>query len=166
MYEVGEQIVYGCQGVYEVNDITHLDIGQEDRLYYVLTPVTSGTDKIYTPVDNKRIATRRILTKESAKAIIDKIPEIAELTVSNERQREQTYKEALKSADLSNWFSVIKTIYIRQKKRLEQGKKITALDERYLRNAENEAYNELSLVFGIPKDEIISTITSRFESTC
>ena len=39
MYEVGEQIVYGCQGVYEVNDITHLDIGQEDRLYYVLTPV-------------------------------------------------------------------------------------------------------------------------------
>ena len=151
MYEVGEQIVYGCQGVYEVNDITHLDIGQDDRLYYVLTPVMSGTDKIYTPVDNQRIATRRVLTKEGAKAIIDKIPELDELEVTNERQREQTYKDALKSADLSNWFSVIKTIYIRQKKRLEQGKKITALDERYLRNAENEAYNELSLVFGIQK---------------
>ncbi len=41
------------------------------------------------------------------------------------------------------------------------GKKITALDERYMRTAENELYSELSLTLGIPKDEMEQYIRER-----
>jgi CarD family transcriptional regulator len=37
---------------------------------------------------------------------------------------------------------------------LAQGKKITSLDERYMKAAENELYNELSLSLGVPKAEM------------
>ncbi len=165
MYEIGERIVYGCQGVYQVQDITHLDLGQSDskRLYYVLIPVSAGTDKIYTPVDNQRVVMRRVISKEDAEALIRELPEIAQLSVTNERNREQQYKDALRSCDFRNWFSVIKTVYFRRKERLRQGKKITALDERYLRTAENEAYAELSLALGIPKEDMVSYIKEKIE---
>jgi CarD family transcriptional regulator len=165
MYEIGEQIVYGCQGVYRVEEITHLDMGQSDkeRLYYVLVPVCAGTDKIYTPVDNQRINMRPVISREEAEAIIDEIPHIDVLTVTSERNREQQYKEALRSCDFHNWIRIIKTVYSRQEKRLAQGKKITALDERYLRTTENEAYGELSLALGIPKEQMVSYIRERIE---
>lgn len=165
MYEIGEQIVYGCQGVYQVQDITRLDLGQsnKERLYYVLTPVCSGTDKIYTPVDNERVVMRRVISREDAEALIRDLPKIARLSVTNERNREQKYKDALRSCDFRNWFSVIKTVYFRQEERMAQGKKITALDERYLRTAENEAYSELSLALGIPKEEMVTYIKEQIE---
>jgi CarD family transcriptional regulator len=165
MYEIGEQIVYGCQGVYRVEEITHLDLDQSDkeRLYYVLVPVTAGTDKIYTPVDNRRINMRPVISKEEAEALIQEIPAIESLTVTSERNREQQYKEALRSCDFHSWISIIKTVYSRQEQRLAQGKKITALDERYLRTTENEAYSELSLALGVPKDQMVPFIRKQIE---
>ena len=56
---------------------------------------------------------------------------------------------------------IVKTLYIRKQERTAQGKKITALDERYMRTAENELYSELSLTLGIPKDEMEQYIRER-----
>lgn len=41
MFEVGEYIVYGCKGVCQVEEITHIDIpgSNKDRLYYVFGTV-------------------------------------------------------------------------------------------------------------------------------
>ena len=57
--------------------------------------------------------------------------------------------------------TLIQTLYIRKQERTAQGKKITALDERYMRTAENELYSELSLTLGIPKDEMEQYIRER-----
>lgn len=156
MYEIGEMVVYGCQGVYRIEAITHLDMehSNQDRLYYVLVPTGSGTDKIYTPVDNRRITMRRVVTSEEAKALLEEFPSIETLTITNEKEREQQYKTALRSCDFRSWFGIIKTLRLRQETRLSQGKRITALDERYLRAAENEAYSELSLALGVPREQI------------
>ena len=49
MFEVGEYIVYGCKGVCQVEEITHIDIpgSNKDRLYYVLAPLEDRNGKIY-----------------------------------------------------------------------------------------------------------------------
>ena len=54
MFEVGEYIVYGCKGVCQVEEITHIDIpgSNKDRLYYVLAPLEDRNGKIYAPTDN------------------------------------------------------------------------------------------------------------------
>lgn len=165
MFEVGEYIVYGVKGVCRVEDITHIDISGADknRLYYVLTPIGESSGKIYAPTDNQKVMMRRIISKEEADRLIDELPQIELLWVPDDRQREAKYKEALSTCDYRAWVSIVKTLYVRKQERVSQGKKITALDERYMRTAENELYSELSLTLGVPKAEMENYIRERLE---
>ena len=65
MFEVGEYIVYGCKGVCQVEEITHIDIpgSNKDRLYYVLAPLEDRNGKIYAPTDNAKVAMRKVITR-------------------------------------------------------------------------------------------------------
>ena len=76
------------------------------------------------------------------------------LWIPNDKQREATYKEAMRTCDYRAWVSIVKTLYVRREERISQGKKITALDERYMKVAENELYSELSLSLGVPKEDM------------
>lgn len=163
MFEIGEYIVYGVKGVCQVEDITHIDIAGADknRLYYVLTPIGESSGKIYAPTDNQKVMMRRIISKEEADRLIEELPQIEMLWVPNDKQREAKYKEALSTCDYRAWVSIVKTLYVRKQERVAQGKKVTALDERYMRTAENELYSELSLTLGIPKTEMENYIKER-----
>lgn len=166
MFEVGEYIVYGCKGVCQVEEITHIDIpgSNKDRLYYVLAPLEDRNGKIYAPTDNAKVAMRKVITRQEAEQLIEEMPQIEELWVANEKQRELQYKEALKTCDFRAWISIIKTLYFRKKERIAQGKKITSLDERYLKAAENELYGELSLILGLPKSQMEDFICRKLEA--
>lgn len=160
MFEIGEYVVYGVKGVCRVEDITHIDIpgADKERLYYVLSPMGGGSGKIYAPTDNQKIIMRRVISKEEAKELIRDLPNIELLWIPDDKQREAKYKEALKSGDYRAWASIVKTLHERGRERIRQGKKITALDERYMRSAENELYSELSLTLGIPRESMESYI--------
>ena len=99
--------------------------------------------------------------EETALELIDKISDVKEMEVTNDKQREERYKEALKTCDCRVWISMIKALYLRRKDRLEQGKKMTDLDERYFKTAEDNLYSELALSLGMKKDEMVSYITER-----
>ena len=165
MFEIGEYIVYGTKGVCKVEDIAHVDIpgASKDRLYYVLQQIEGGTGKIYVPTDNDKVVMRKVITKEAAEDLIRRMPEIEQMWVDNDKQREAMYKEAMRTCDYNEWVSMIKTLYFRKKERTAQGKKVTALDERYLKAAENELYSELSLILGIPKSEVLSYIREQIQ---
>ena len=102
MYEKGQYIVYGIRGVCQVADIITIDhpIGPKGRLYYELHPYNQKDGKIVTPVDSEKTITRLLLTRPEAEALIQEIPQIKEMTVANDKQREERYKEALKTCDL------------------------------------------------------------------
>ena len=84
-----------------MEDVTTMDMKgvPRDRLYYVLTPASQKGGRIFTPVDSEKTPMRRILTKEEATHLIDKIPEIEELWITNEKLREDKYKECMRSGD-------------------------------------------------------------------
>ena len=44
---------------------------------------------------------------------------------------------------------------------IAQGKKVTAVDERYMKVAENELYGELSLTLGVPREKMEDYIKER-----
>ena len=159
----GEYIVYGIKGVFRIEDITHIDLSgvDKERLYYVLAPIGEGSGRIYAPTDNRKVTMRRVISKEEANQLIEELPQIELLWVPDDRQREAKYKEALGTCDYRAWVSIVKTLYLRKQERVAQGKKITALDERYMRTAENELYSELSLTLGIPKSEMEAYIKER-----
>ncbi len=163
MFEIGDLIVYGSSGVCEVKDITTLRMKgvSEDRLYYLLSPCHRKESKIFTPVDNDKTVMRAVLTREEADTLIESIPDIDELWVSNDKLREEKYKETVRSCDCRDWIKIIKTLYQRKRERLARGKKTTAMDERYLRMAEENLYSELSLVLGVPREDMEDYITQR-----
>lgn len=170
MFEKGEYIIYGRSGICRIEDITHLSISGADqkRLYYVLAPLNIKGNRVYFPVDKKDANARKVITKQEALALLDEIPEIEEIGVSNEKLREESYKQALNSGDYRQWVAVIKTLYQRRRVRVAQGKKIGATDERYLKMTEDALYGELAFVMGKNKAEmepfIISYISGKSET--
>lgn len=165
MFEKGEYIVYGRNGVCRIEDITHLNISGVDRkkLYYVLVPVNSRGSRIYFPVDKKDANARKLMTEQEAWALLEEIQNIPETWVSNEKMREEIYKRALNSCDYRQWVAVIKTLYLRKQERIAQGKKVAAMDERYLKLAEEALYSELAFALGKEKTEMEPFITAYIE---
>lgn len=164
-FEKGEYVVYGNKGVCLIEDITHVDIPgvDKDRLYYIMRPRQSKSGTVYLPVDSTKAVIRRVMSEQEARQLLDEIPDIEQLLVTNEKKREDNYKEALKTCSCRAWISVIKTLRRRRKERLDAGKKFTALDERYLRCAEQELYGELSVALGVPEAEMDSYIKNHIE---
>lgn len=165
MFEKGEYIVYGRSGVCKIEDITHLNISWADKkkLYYVLVPLNSKGSRIYFPVDKKDANARKLITEQEAWALLEEIQEIPQVWVSNEKLREEIYKQALNSCDYRQWVAIIKTLYLRKQERLSQGKKVAAMDERYLKLTEEALYSELAFVMGREKTEMEPFIVEYIE---
>jgi CarD family transcriptional regulator len=104
---------------------------------------------------------RKILTKQEATTLINRMPEIETIWVANEKFREENYKKAMRAYDCEEWIKIIKTLYLRKEERKAEGKSVTATDERYLKTAESHLYGELSLALGIPSDQVEGFIARR-----
>lgn len=163
MFEIGDLIIYGSNGVCKILDCGKLDssCAAKDKVYYTIEPYyTSGT-KIYTPVDNDKVIMRPVMTKDEAMELIDEIEKIECLWITDEKRRENEYKDTVKKCDCKELVKIIKTIYLRKQSRLAEGKKITASDEKYFRIAEESLYGELAVSLDMTKDETKEFIINR-----
>ncbi|MCM1189881.1 MAG: CarD family transcriptional regulator [bacterium] len=155
----------GNKGVCAVEDITTLNISgvDKERVYYILKPKYQAGSTVYVPVDTSRESMRRVMKKEEAEQLIAAIPGIPLLTITNEKLSEQTYRECLKTGSCEEWVRIIKTIYLRKKKRLQAGRKVTAVDAKYFRMAEDSLYGELAVALGRNRGEMEEYITGELE---
>lgn len=163
LFSKGEYIVYGTTGVCMVKDITTMDREDvpKEKLYYVLEPARTAGGMIVTPVEGNKNIMRKVLTKEEAYELLDGIKAIDLLKVSDEKQRETRYKEALKTCDCKAWIGIIKTLYLRKQDRMVRGKRLTEVDERYMKKAKENLQGELSITLGIPEGEVERFIIDR-----
>lgn len=164
MFQIGEKIVYGNNGVCQVEDVTRLQMDGVDnqRLYYILVPLDKKRGRIYTPTDNEKIKMRRVLTKKEAEHLVDEIECISQLDIAaNDKMREEKYKEILRTCDCHECIRLIKTIYIRKQNLISMGKKLPNTDEKYLRQAVDSLYSELSVALDIDKNGMVKYIEER-----
>ena len=156
MFEVGDYVVYGSSGVCKVENIGQLEMSgvAKDRLYYTLSQLYVTGGKVFTPVDSDKVVMRALLSKDEAKALISSVDEMDSTWVTVDKQREEIYKKAIRTCDCKELLRIIKMAYINKRKRMEQGKKMIALDERYLRMAEDKLYGELAICLGEERDQI------------
>lgn len=165
MFGKGEIVFYENKGVCEVMDVTTMNLQgiPKDKLFYVLHPYFTKDDKIFTPIDNDKIIMRKLITKEEVDQLVGEISEIKELEIDNEKMREETYKECIRSCECKQWVRIIKTLKKRKNRRIQDGKKTTASDDRYLKLAENNLYSEISVRLGVTKLDVASYLEERFE---
>lgn len=164
MFKKGEYVVVGNKGVCVVDNVTTLDISGVDREreYYILKPVYVSGSTVYVPTDSAD-SMRRVLTRDEVTHLIQEIPQIPLINTVNDKLLEQEYKGCMKSNSCEEWVRIIKTIYLRKQKRQELGRRVTAVDAKYSRIAEDNLYGELAVVLNIPRAEVESYITSEIE---
>lgn len=164
MFQAGDYIIYGNNGVCRVESVGTIEIIPgipKDKMYYTLKPLYIKGSTIYTPVDNQKVLIRPLISKEKAMELIDGAEEIETLWITNEKQREEIYKEELATCDCKEMIKIIKTVYQRMQLRLAEGKKITNNDRKYFKMAQDSLYGELAIVLDMKKEEVEDFITER-----
>ena len=163
MFEIGDCIVCGSNGICTVMDIRTVEIPDinPDRVYYILQPVGTTSSVVYIPIDNEKVVLRKVLTKKQVNRLIDHIPEIETIGETNDKLREEKFKECMKRYTCEDWLKVIKTLYLRRQERVERGQKVTTTDARYMKMAEDNLYGEFALALGIDKSEVVPFIERR-----
>ena len=164
MYQPGDMIIYGSTGVCQVRKITKPDFRSGDQLYYALDPLYQD-GMIYTPVDSK-VFMRPVITKEEAEALIDKIPtmQAAAYHSSVLRELEEHYSGYLKSHDCGDLIELAMSIYAKKQLLAAQHRKFGAVDERFLKRAEDLLEGELAVALGVPKDRVGAYISARVDA--
>ena len=104
------------------------------------------------------------ITKEEAENLIKEMSEIDTIGVTNEKQREAMYKNALLHNQCREWVSLIKTSYGRNKERIQAGKKTINIDERYMSSAEKFLYGELAVVMEMPRDKVSGYVKEHLDT--
>lgn len=163
MFKIGDLIIYGNNGVCKIIDCGTIDsLGAvKDKMYYTIEPYYTNGTRIYTPVDNDKVIMRPIMSNKEAMQLIDEIDKIECLWIKDEKRRENEYKETIKKCDCKELVKIIKTIYLRRKSRLAEGKKITTSDEKYFKIAEDNLYGELAVSLNMTKNETREFIINR-----
>ncbi len=167
MYQKGDFVTYGCKGVCEIKDITTLKMDgiPKDRLYYELQMVRDAGSRIFTPVEHEteKNRMRLLLTEEEACDLLECLGEMDEIWISDDREREAGYRASLSQSDAKAMLAMIRSLYLRRKERMRLGRKLTAMDSKYLRMAEENLYTELSLALHMSAEEVEEQVTSRLD---
>jgi len=156
VFAVGDYVICSNKGVCVVEDITTLNISgvDKEREYYILKPLYMSGSTVYVPVDSSKETMRYVLGCQEAKELIAAIPEVPLLVITNEKFLEQTYRDCIKANDCLELVKMIKTIYQRKQKRIQAGRKVTAVDAKYFHMAEENLYGELAVALGLNRKEV------------
>ncbi len=158
MHKIGEKILYGAAGVMTIVDIREESIGDISRSYYVLNSAVRRSDSLtYVPTDNERLvsAMRPLLTEEEIKSLLHSVKDMEPLEwVPENRARSEYFKRVMESGDREEMVAMIIAIDENAKRREAEGKKNFLSDENAKQKAEKLLHTEISVVLGIPEEDV------------
>jgi CarD family transcriptional regulator len=165
MYNTGELIIYGGEGVCRVESIGAPTVSgaSKERLYYTLAPLYR-TGKVFAPVDTP-VFMRKVMSRTEAIDLIRQIPGINAELYENRNLRFLTehYQETIQSHNCCDLVKLIKDVYLKRKNASEKGKKLGQIDERYMKRAEDMLYGELAVALDISRDDVSGYIANAVE---
>lgn len=166
MFNVGDTIVYGNQGVFRIDGITSQNIGGITADYFMLRSSFDNRTTIYVPCGNEKLLSkmRNVLTADEINELITNLPEQDDIWVENEAHRKEEYKEIIASGDRLMMLKLIRTLHNHRLNCQQNGRKMHQSDERLFKEAERLIYDEFALVLGIDKKDVVSYIVKKLET--
>jgi RNA polymerase-interacting CarD/CdnL/TRCF family regulator len=155
MFKVDDYIIYGRTGVCQVTEIKKGEsMGNAGTDYYVLNQVFENNSVIMTPVDNKKIFMREIISKQEIISMIESVSDEETIWIDDDKIRSEKFKSSIKAGICEEWIRIIKTIHLKIEERKSIGKKISQMDEVILKEAKKLLYEEFALVLEILPEEV------------
>ncbi len=79
------------------------------------------------------------------------------------QELKQHYEAAIEAYNCTDLIELTMSIYAKKKSIEGQNRKLGQIDEKFMKQAEELLFGELSLALGIPKDEVQEYIASRVD---
>lgn len=158
MFKVGDYVVYN-NSVCKIIEIRKKRYNNLD--YYFMHSIDDNSLNIEIPINNKLI--RKVITKEQALELINKIPSINTLEDSG-KMMENSYKLLMKGNQMEDLIKIIKTTYLRNDYRIKNGKRVSEKDSIYFNMAEKRLYNELSISLNLSFNETKEYIINKLNN--
>ncbi len=159
MFEVGQKIIYGENGVCTVEKIAPLAMSgsARDKMYYHLKPLV-GSGIYYTPVDSNAYM-RPVMSREEAEALIDAMPGIEPAICNDNRFNhvDAYYKELFRLHSCEALVAIVKGL----RSRMAARKTRSSRAEATMKRARDMLHGELSVALGLELGEVEGYITSR-----
>ena len=166
MYQVGDWIYYGNIGACQVMEISRKKIPgfEKEHLYYTLRPLNSDCS-ISTPADSGKVFMRPVISKAEAEHLIGMIPTMTPKAYYNGvlRQLSEHYETLLNSHDCGVLIRMTMSIYEKKKEAALQKRKLGAVDEKFMKRAEDLLFGELSIALGIEKNQVQNYIKAKIK---
>lgn len=160
MFTAGDLVVYGGEGVCRVDGVGTIATpgGDKGRAYYTLSPLyRSG--QVMTPVDTG-VLMRPAMTAAEAAAFLEQLPQLPPEEPVGDTQRtvKEHYHTVVTSYDCRRMAAMIKYICRRRLWARQHNRKVSQLDERYLRRAEEQLYGELAAALPLERQTVCQYI--------
>lgn len=158
--KVNDTVMYGAEGVCRFAGVLEKEVRGSCNQYYVLRPVYNEYSTIFVPVNNERLTSkmRRVLSADEIYALIKTMPDENTIWIEDETVRKEQYKKILSGGERTQLVRLIKTLHQRQQAQKEKGRKMHAVDERFMRDAEKMLYDEFAHVLNISHEQVLPLI--------
>ena len=165
MYQENDFVIHRSNGLCRVIGTGYPEFGgtKGSSICYILENQRSK-GKLYTPMEGCDKILRPVMDREQAEELVCHLPGIEIIAEENEKLREAAYRKALHEEGYVGWARIIKTAYAKRTARMKVGKKSTMVDRKYEKQAQDYLYDELALVYQIPRESVEDFLDQRVES--
>lgn len=159
MFDIGEKIIYGENGVCTVEKIAPLEMSgaSREKLYYYLTPLV-GSGMYFAPVDGP-VFMRPVISRTEAEALIDAMPGIPPAICNDSRFNhvDAFYRDLFKQHSNEALVSVIKGLRCR----MAEKKTRSTRAEATMKRAKDILHGELSVALEMEFTQVEDYIEER-----
>lgn len=156
MYQIGDLIVYGGEGVCRVEEIGVPKISgiNKQRQYYTLSPLYRD-GKVFAPVDTT-VFMRPVISRDEALSLINDIPNMETSVYENSNLRflNEYYQQRLQNYTCAGLLQLIRNTHAKREVMISRGKKLGLVDERYMKRAEDMLHGEFAVALGIERGDV------------
>ena len=161
-FSIGDLIIYGETGVCRVVAIEERPFLDKVTNCYKLQPIYQSC-VIYTPADNSNVYMRPILSAAEAEKLVAEFNEVnpVELPQGAPRMVSEAYDKIIKSHDCCELAGLILAIYRKRRTLIENKKKLSAIDERYVKKSEDLLFGELAVALNLERSQIAEIVIEK-----
>lgn len=157
MYQIGDIVVHKVHGISEIIDIVKFSYG--DDLFYKIVPNIDKKLKIYVPVKNEKDIIRSVISLKEADELITYIKGIDASVVNDSKSRRDEYARMLNTGNIKDLAFLTKKLLILRNEKIKNNRVIGIIDQDTFVKASNMLFDELSIVYSCPKEEIENMIS-------
>lgn len=158
MFQQGQQVIYGGNGVCRIEEIAERDLGVlgVQRVYVIR--LASGLTS-YVPVGSS-VFMRALISPEEAMQVLTDYPSIGMRTFagSNSKALSDQYRAVIARHDPHEMLCLYKSLRNKVEQALQAGRKPGAMDERFASLALEQVAEELSIVLCRSMQEVCAQL--------